>query len=468
MTIVLDPPQVAEAPPAPAPRRRRWTVRLPIGWPLAALLVLYPLWWALGLPTFIYAILAVPMALQLMRKPVVRVPPGFGFWLVLLAWVVLSGLMLGETAPGTLAPEGFGRYIGYVIRAVNYFSLTVIMLYVLNLSERELPRRRVVRMLGFMCLVTVIGGYIGAFMPDVTFISPLSEVVPRAVATDPFVRRLFVVEVAQVQEVLAGGTGQPRPSAPFEYTNTWGENMAVLGVWLVVGWTVLGRRWRRLAGVVVVVASIVPVVASLNRGLWIGIGISAVYVAVRMAWRGRFGALGALAGFVGVLVVLLIATPLGNLVTQRLANGHSDDVRAMLRDGAMTAAASSPVVGYGANRALVGSGRSIAIGKSDECPQCGNREIGSDGQFWHLLVAQGVVGAVCYNMFFLWNLWRFRRDRTAIGIGGSLVLILLLFFQFLYGSLNSTLAYGLITVALMTRNDWQLRRIGKHRRGLPV
>ncbi|HZN17423.1 MAG TPA: O-antigen ligase domain-containing protein [Micromonosporaceae bacterium] len=464
MTAVLGPPPTPVAAPRspgmpPRPRGRRGrSPRLPPGWPLVALLLCYPLWWALGLPTFIYAIAAVPMAFHLYRRGNVRVPPGFGLWLLLLAWVALSGLMLGQVAPDTMAPQGFGRFIGYGTRVMNYTALTVIMLYVLNLEEHELPRLRVVRLLGVMGLFTVVGGYVGVLFPELSFSSPLKELLPASLTTDPFVQRLLTVEVAQVQDVLAGGSGEPRPSAPFEYTNTWGENMCILLVWLTVGWTVLGRGARRVTGVVVLLAAVVPIVQSLNRGLWIGLGIAAVYVAVRLAWRGRFAPLGGLAAAVGLFAVLTFATPLGTVVSQRLDNGHSDDIRATLNAAAVKAAASSPILGYGANRPLIGSSRSIAIGKRVDCPQCGNREIGSDGQLWHLLIAQGFVGAFAYSGFFLWNLWRFRHDHTPIGIGGSLVLILVLFFQFLYGALNSTLCWALISVALLARNDRELRR----------
>jgi hypothetical protein len=447
-----------EPPPKPTLRQRLgWSLRLPAGWPLTSLFVLYPLWWALGLPTFIFAIMAVPMAFQLYRRGNVKVPPAFGLWLVLLAWVVLSGLMLGLTAPGTLAPSGFGRYIGWAIRVMNYTALTVVMLYVLNLRDSEISRRRLVRLFGFMAIVTVIGGYVGALFPHLRFTAPLRSVLPGAIANDPFVSRLMTVEVAQVQEVLAGGASSPRPSAPFEYTNTWGENMAILLIWFVVGWIVLGGQLRRLAGYALVLAAVFPIVYSLNRGLWIGLAISAVYVAIRLALRGRMAVLAGLAFGVALLGVLIVASPLGRTLTDRIANGHSDEIRATLNAGAVNAANTSPVLGYGANRALIGSNRSIAVGKSAQCKQCGNRELGSNGQLWALLIGQGWVGAFCYNAFFLWCLWRFRHDSTPIGIAGSLVLILMLFFQFLYGALNTTLAYALITVALLARNDAHLR-----------
>jgi hypothetical protein len=463
-TLTLTPPAGGAAEPevpkeiAPRPvTPRRWSLGLPPGWPMTVLFLGYPIWWALGLPTFIFAILAVPMGIKLYRRGNVKVPPGFGFWLVLLAWVALSVVMLDLTAPNTMPPSGSGRYIGWGIRVMNYTALTVVMLYVLNMSERELSRRRVVRLLGYMSVVTIVGGYIGALKPNLNFIAPLKFLLPNAIASDPFVNRLMHVEVAQIQEVLEGESSTPRPSAPFEFTNSWGENTALLLVWLVVGWVVLGGQLRRIAGVAVALAAIYPIVYSLNRGLWIGLGLAVVYVAVRLALRGRMAVLLGLAVGVGLLGVLIVASPLGTTLTKRAENGHSDDIRAKLNAAAIDAANASPILGHGANRALIGSGRSIAIGKSEDCKQCGNREIGSDGHLWHLLIAQGYVGVFCYNAFFLACLWRFRRDHTPVGMAGTLIIVLVLFFQFLYGVLPTTLAFALISVALLARNDMHLR-----------
>ncbi|MCI4063273.1 O-antigen ligase family protein [Micromonospora sp. R77] len=453
---VVGVPVSPVATPAPA-RPKSWSLRLPKAWPLTALFVLYPVWWALGVASFVVVILAVPMAVQLYRRGPVRVPPGFGIWLVLLLWVLLSVVMLDLTAPDTLPPGGGGRYIGWAIRLANYVATTVVMLYVFNLSERELPRRQVIRNFGFMGVVVVIGGWVGSLFPTGGFVAPLRFVLPPSIASQPFVASLMDVKFAQVQQVIVGEATSPRPSAPFAYTNSWGENTAVLLIWLIVGWVVLGGPVRRVLGIAIALAAVFPIVYSLNRGLWIGLGISAVYVAVRMALRGRMAVLGGLALAVGLIGILIIATPLGKTFDERLQNGHSDEIRTTLSESALTAANHSPVLGYGGNRALIGSNRSIAIGKTDDCKQCGNRELGSNGQLWALLVGQGYVGALCYNGFFLYSLWRYRRDHSAIGIAGSLVLVLMLFFQFTYGAMEATLAYGLISVALLARND-RLRR----------
>ena len=78
---------------------------------------------------------------------------------------------------------------------------------------------------------------------------------------------------AQLMDVL--GHPSPRPAAPWGYTNTWGNNFCLLVVWFVVaafGFREANRR-NRLLATALLVASIAPVVYSLNRGLWIGLGV---------------------------------------------------------------------------------------------------------------------------------------------------------------------------------------------------
>ena len=81
-------------PPGPAgraPPRASWLARHP-AWPLTLLLAGMPVWWALGLGDYMFILLAIPMAARLYawsaqgNRPI-RVPPGFGLWLLfLLSW----------------------------------------------------------------------------------------------------------------------------------------------------------------------------------------------------------------------------------------------------------------------------------------------------------------------------------------------------------------------------------------------
>jgi hypothetical protein len=427
---------------------------VPPTWPLSLLTIGYPLWWALGLTQVAFILVALPMAAQLQRRRAITVPPGFGVYALFVVWVIGSGVMLNEPLDGTLPPTGSGRFIAYALRVATYLALGVIMLYVINLSETELPRRRVVRMLGVLGVYTVIGGFLGLLAPHLRFTAPAAYLLPGSIGADPYVKEMMSVEFAQLHDILGGVAGpQPRPSAPFEYTHDWGENLVLLLIWLIVGSALMGRGLRRVGAIVLCCAAVVPVVWSLNRGVWIGIALAIAYVAVRLAMRGKAMAMFAVVG-VGVIVVGLVAvTSLGSIIENRAEHGHSNAIRARLNTAAVEAAISSPVVGYGGHRTTRGSGKSIAIGRSAQCPTCGNFDIGSTGELSHLLVSHGFVGALLYNLFLLWPLWRFRRDSSAIGIGASTVLVLLLFFQFFYPALAPALCWGMISIALLVRNE---------------
>ena len=59
-------------------------------------------------------------------------------------------IVLGVNAPDTL-PTTFAQGLdAYVLRTLQYLGATVVLLYVGNLSENEVPRLRVVRWLGVL------------------------------------------------------------------------------------------------------------------------------------------------------------------------------------------------------------------------------------------------------------------------------------------------------------------------------
>jgi len=438
----------------PAPRR---VLRLEPGWPLTALLVLYPLWWVLGLAPFMIIILAVPMARHLLRRRPLRLPAGFTPWMIGVVWIAASGVMLGQSPPDTL-PLSQGAYVSFALRLLNYLALTVIMLYVGNLTEREMPRRRIIHMLSFFFLVTVSGGIAGMIFPQLSFRTPTLRLLDAFVPIQGFGTRLFTVSVAQVQDVLGSGPSA-RPSAPFEYTNTWGFVLSLLLAWFVVGWWVYGRRRQRVAVPVILAVALLLVVYSLNRGLWVGLGVTLLVVVVKLAWQGRVLPLVGLSLTVALLAAAFVASPLATLVTERLATAHSNETRADLNAAAVRAALHSPVLGFGGPRTGLGSNQSIAVGATPDCPLCGNRDIGSDGHLWFLLISQGFVGALAYICWLLRVLWVYRRDSSPLGTAGQLAVSLPLVYMFIYPSLVFPLCLTVISVAMLWRND-------QHRRGV--
>src|SRR3954470_5940843 len=109
------------------------------GWPLTVLLVGYPVWWALGMGTLIVFVLCIPMLVHLWLRRPVRVPPGFGIWLLFLAWVALSATMLDVNPSGTLPAEAIDRTVSVVFNFAGYIAVAIVLLYLGNLTEEEYP-----------------------------------------------------------------------------------------------------------------------------------------------------------------------------------------------------------------------------------------------------------------------------------------------------------------------------------------
>jgi hypothetical protein len=200
-------------------------------------------------------------------------------------------------------------------------------------------------------------------------------------------------------------------------------------------------------------ASVVPAVLSLNRGLWIGLALLLAYVAVRHALAGKVWILGAVTVAATALVVALIASPLGDVVHARLDNGKSNGVRSFLIDRALDGFADSPVIGYGGTRNTLGGRQSIAVGESAGCERCGNFTVGGNGQLWQLLYSHGGAGTAGYLGFFAYGLWRFRRDRSAVGIAGGAAIVTSFAAMLWYNALVTPLAFLFLAYALLWRND---------------
>src|SRR6185312_3626037 len=152
-----------------------------------------------------------------------------------------------------------------------------------------LPTRTVTRLLGYMFVVTAIGGLVGALLPPIDVVSPLQHLLPGNLGHQPFVVSLTEPRTAEVQTIL--GYAESRPVAPFNYSNSWGANFSLFLPFFLLSWFAKGAGWRAKAAPLVLLASLVPVVHSLNRGLWGALGAGLVYLVFRLALLGRTRAL---------------------------------------------------------------------------------------------------------------------------------------------------------------------------------
>jgi polysaccharide biosynthesis protein PslJ len=396
------------------------------GWALYVGFVGFPVWWILGMGGFVWPIVALPMLLSLLRRGRILVPPGFLIWCLFLFWMLASGVQI----------DSLGRALGFGYRAAIYISATILLLYVFNSSRDVLETKRVIAVACIFWIYVVIGGFLGLLMPNFSFKSPVEALLPGAILSNDFVKEMVHPAFAQVQDFL--GFPTPRPSAPFVYTNDWGGAFALLVPFVILAWgSGLSKRFKMIL-VMTTLASVIPVVFSLNRGLWLSLGVGLTYAAIRLTLRGRERAM---VGFLVVTVAVTAAvlfTPLKATIDERLSTPHSNNRRTSLYEEAIRGAVESPLFGYGAPRPSKWNPNAPSVG--------------TQGQIWLVLFSNGFPGTVLFLVAFLIPFWRFRKIGADVGFWIH-VMLLIMFVQLpVYGLLPVQLNIVMLGIALAWRD----------------
>ncbi len=412
------------------------------------LIALYPVWWVLGLGSWIIQLIAIPMAVSLIRRRRAVVPLAFGWWLLFLLWVGGSLLLLGVNPAGVVADPASSRLLVAVFRVSQYLALTIILLYVVNDSGRKPRAERLSWLLGLLFVYTVAGGLLGVVWPTFSFTSPVEFLLPDGLRSNPWIASMVHPSAAQVQDFLGYDLG--RPAAPFGYTNMWGANLALLLPWFVASWVVRPTGGRRLLGVLVLVAAVIPVVWSVNRGLWIALGLAAALTVIQLARSGMHGALVPLAAAGALVVATVLMSPLGALISERLDNPQSNRIREFTTERAIDTIAASPIVGFGSTRDALGSAQSIAVSQSPDCMNCGNTPLGQNGQLWLVLICQGIAGAALFYGMFLTNLIRYRRPSTLLVGAGWVSVALGMVMTLYYDMMVTPMLMLILSLAALT------------------
>lgn len=431
--------------PPPGPRY------LKPGWPLAVLYLGFPLWWALGLAQLIFFVMAAAMTVILHRQGPLRVPRGFALWLLFLVWMLAGAFVVRANAPGTVPGAGFGRIAGFTVWAGWYVAVTIVMLYVAN-TARQVSTQRIVRLLGWMFVITTGFGVLAVLAPTLEFQSPVEFVLPNQLVQLNFVRTLVHPSLSSTSDFL--GYVQPRPTAPFPYSNAWGNNLALYLPFFILAWFGRDAGWRRKVGPLVLAASIFPITFSLNRGLWISLALAAVYAAVRLAVNGRGRALQALVAAVLVGGIAFASSPLYDTLILRVETPHSNDRRAGTAGTVVSVTAEgSPLVGYGTTRTMRGSFNSLAGGETDQCHQCAAPPLGTQGFMWRLVLTTGFGGTLLCLSFFILQFLRRARGPSPLDVTTCTVLLVAMLCFFVYDSLGSAMFTAMIAIGLMARAD---------------
>jgi len=399
-------------------------------------------------------LLSLVMVDQLLRRRRTLVlPKGFALWALFLAWVALGVLVLWADAPGAVPGGGASRLAVFAYRGAWYFTGTVMMLWVANLRESELSTRWLCQLLGFMFVVTTVGGMAGMIFPTFEFRSLVELLLPSAIRSNNLVQSMTHPAVADIQYVL--GRLDARPRAPFAFANTWGSSLALYAPFFAVSWWRDGATWQRLATPVVLLVASVPIVYSLNRGLWICLAVGALGLVALQVRKARVLPILVALGLLSAVTVAFMLSPLATIFHERLQHAHSNERRAeLLSQTVASTVQGSPVIGFGSTRDVQGNFTSIAGADTPDCSACGVPPLGTQGHLWMVIFSQGLVGAALFLAFFLTTFQRTWRCRTTVEAVATFVLVFFFLQLFIYDTLGSPLITVMITVGLAWREQW--------------
>jgi hypothetical protein len=411
----------------PIPRGRSKTARLPYGWPLYAAFGLFPLWYVLGFGALIWFFLAIPMTISLIARSKVRIPKGFGFYALFFIWMLATVVQLQGS--------GSGRLFAFAYRAGLYYSAGVWCLYIFNAPKRLLPTRTILKVMTFMWIVVMAGGWLGILNPTLQFSTLAQHLMPKSIVSNDLVYTLVHPHTADVQTFL--GYKVPRPTAPFDFTNNWGGNFALLLPFVCALWGQMKTLTRRNTLRLIAAGSMIPVIFSLNRTLWLCLVITLIYGGVRFAARGGKSSFQLICAVAVLAFVLFNFGPTGQLISDRAKVAHSNQGRSILYNEAADSVEKSPMMGYGGPKPSV---------VNPNLPP-----VGTQGQFWLVFFSHGVPGAFFFVSFFVYGTWRTRKAKTNAALWCHIALLLAVVQMPFYGLLHMQIHILAIAFALASR-----------------
>lgn len=393
-------------------------------WPFAAMFVLFPLWWVLGPGDMAWIPFGVIMTLLMVRRGGIQVPKSFALWLMFLLLMAVSVIGL----------DSFGRVLGFIYRGAGYLTFTAVFVYIYN-SRQRLTARYVLGVLSVFWVWTVLGGYASLAAPTFTFNTVLHYMLPNGLLSNELISEMATRRLTQFKP---DGWLEldPRPSAPFLYTNSWGNVYSML---LPVVFCYVKMAWgtrRALLLVTLVPLSLIPAFLTLNRGMFLGLGVAFAFIAV-VALLGRQRKLLAAA----IIVVALLggsalALDVGERISDRTEASSTTEDRANLYQETFERTLESPLFGYGAPR-------------PSETP--GAPSAGTQGQIWTVMFSHGLPALFFFLAWLTWSFLATLQTRDPVRIGLTSVLLIILVESAYYGVGTNGLILAMAVAAVLMR-----------------
>jgi len=397
---------------------------LPPGWIVFAVFVLNPVFWAMGLGGFIWAIASIPLIVWILLRHDVHLPPATILFVLYVVWAGCSAIML----------DSFTRVLAFGLRYGVYLAAIGFAVYVYN--ERRVTRTTFVNWVSMLWIWAIIGGYLGLLLPRTRLnVTPASLLLPRALSSNDFVGNLVRPRFAQVQNVF--GVNVPRPATLWAFTNEWGGNVGLLTPFFIAATLYAVDPWRRKAGIVGLIVAAPVMILSVNRGLWLSVGLIFGVVAMRSFLAGRTAPLRILAGGVVIVAALIILTPIGSIVAGRLSESSSDS-RTGIYQEAWDGALESPILGWGGPRPSANPF---------------SPSVGTHGHMWFAMFSHGLVGLALYVGWLVNAMYLANRRRDPVSIMLASVVCVGALQMFFYNMFAGSLPIILIAIGLLFRSE---------------
>jgi polysaccharide biosynthesis protein PslJ len=407
------------------------------GWPVYVLFAGVPVWWVLGVSRFMWPVVAVFMLLSLLVREDVRIPRSIAIWILLLAWMLVSALAL----------DGMGRIFGFALRFSIYASVAIFFLYLYN--SPRISARAIVLSLATFWVAVVVGGYLGMLFPEVSFHTVAERFIPGSLLANDYVHDMAHARFAEEQVVFGSTTW--RPATLFSYTNGWGSTFALLAPFAIAAIAeARSRRWKCFL-LVMIPLSIVPAIASLNRGLWVSLVVAGVYAIARVLVSGKPRVAIRVLAVAAVTLFVVAASPLGGLIDERLQHGHSNAARETLYGETFARVLDSPLIGYGAPRPAESSSYLASVG--------------TQGQVLYLVFSHGFPGLVLFFMWLAYTFAKSTRPSTPAAFAGHVTLLIAAVQAPFYGLLGQMLIVAAAAVLAVRGNAPEAARVKRGSRG---
>ncbi|MFV2084340.1 O-antigen ligase family protein [Micromonospora sp. LOL_021] len=336
---------------------------------------LVPVWWLSGLFYFGWPVFGALLLIVMFVRGRIPLPAGAGLWLAFLALVVVSATQLADV----------GALLTFTFRLLFYVTAIVVCCYVYTMA-RERDALTVV--LGPLCaffVALVLLGWLGLLMPRFGMVTPFELVLPGGLSGNPFIRDMVHAQATEYSARSANPIF--RPAAPFAYTNTYGSTFAIT-LPAVVACLLLGARGpARTVLLVALPLSLPPAFLTLNRGMFLSLGVGLAVLGLRAAARGNVKALASMLGMLAVGGLVTLFIPIGELIERRVSVSDTNTDRLSLYLEVLRWVQRSPVLGFGAP---------VQVDTvTADAP------IGTQGQLWAVLFSHGVPALVCFIGWFV-------------------------------------------------------------------